>query len=454
MEYVIQPKVVQVKESYDVAVIGGGPAGVSAAIAAARTGAATVLIEKRAFLGGNVTASYVETCNWYIGKEDFEISGIYAELEQKYREQFGSSDDIRQNAPHRFSSEYLKIFLDETMQKEGVTLKLHAFVNDVIKEKNEIKCVIIQSKNGPVAIEAKRFIDATGDGDVAYSAGASYKQGRDLDGRCQPGTVNFRLSGVDSKLLSQDYDHLKDISKKFHEDYRAGKTGLKCYRQDLPFGRMTPGGQITYVNYSCSYGIDPTDIDDLTKGEVECRSYILDMVRYMKENYEGMENIELSSIAPEIGFRDSRRIDGLYELTEDDIEQDCKFDDVIAVYPRFYDMLTPDEQKLQAGDGGIEGKGYDGHILVMIEKGRHFGIPYRCLLPVGLDNLLTSGRCISANHVAESSIRGIYACALTGQAAGTAAALSVKQGILPKELDVKLLQETLKANGMDLLSYA
>ncbi|MBQ4257893.1 MAG: FAD-dependent oxidoreductase [Clostridia bacterium] len=454
MEYVIAPKTVAVKESYDVCVIGGGPAGTAAAIAAARNGASTVLIEKRAFMGGNVTASYVETCNWYINPNDFKISGIYAELENGYRAQFGSSDDIRPNAPHRFSSEYLKIFLDETMRKEGVKVKFHSFVNDVIQENGEIRCVIIQTKKGPEAIEAKRFIDCTGDGDVAFSAGVPFDQGRAADGKCQPGTVNFRIAGVDSKKLTEDYDHLRDIMRQFHEEYRAGKTGLRCYRQDLPMGRMTAGGQISYINYACAYGIDPTDVDDLSRGEAECRSYILEMFRYMKEHYEGMENIEISSIAPEIGFRDGRRIKGVYELTEEDIETDRKFDDVIAVYPRFYDMLTPDETKLTVGDGGIEGKGYEGHILVSAEKGRTFGIPYRCLLPIGMKNLLVAGRCISSTHVAESSVRGIYACSLTGQAAGTAAALSIQKNTEPARLDVKLLQKTLRESGMDLLHYA
>ena len=181
MEYVIKPKTVEVKEEYDVAVIGGGPAGIGAAVAAARNGARTVLIEKRAFMGGNITASYVETCNHFFHHTNLEISGIYKEIEDKYREQFGSSHDIREGSPHRFSSEYLKIFLDAFMKKEGVTVKLHAFVNDVILEDGKIQCVIIQSKQGPVAIRAAQYIDSTGDGDVAFSAGVPFAQGRDTD---------------------------------------------------------------------------------------------------------------------------------------------------------------------------------------------------------------------------------------------------------------------------------
>jgi len=453
MEYLIKAKKVEAREEYDVAVIGGGPAGIGAAVSAARNGARTVLIEKRGFLGGNITASYVETCNHFFHHTNLKISGLYAEIEEEYKKQFGRSDDIREDSPHRFSSEYLKIFLDAFMKKENVAVKLHAFVNDVIMEDGIIKCVIIQSKKGPIAIKAAQFIDASGDGDVAFSAGVPFKQGRDTDGRCQPGTLNFRVAGADSKLLSDGRDRLKDIMKKFHEDYRAGKTGLRCYRQDIPFGRLTPGGQISYVNYPCAYGIDPTDVDDLTRGEMECREYILEMLQYMRKSFEGMQNIELASIAPEIGFRDSRRIKGEYELTEDDIEANREFDDAIAVYPRIYDMLTPDEKLLTKGNGEMEGRGYNGHIYVPVINDRTFNIPYRCLVPIGVDNLLVSGRCISTNHVAESSIRAISACMLTGQAAGAAAAISVKENIMPRNINIRKLQRALKEGGVELPSY-
>lgn len=453
MEYIIREKKVQVKEIYDVAVIGGGPAGIGAAVAAARKGAKTVLVEKRGFLGGNITACYVETCNHFFHKTNFNASGIYAEIEEEYKKQFGRSHDIRPDSPHRFSSEYLKIFLDAFLRKEGVVIKLHAFVNDVIMEDGQIQCIIIQTKKGPVAIKASQFIDATGDGDVAYSAGVPFAQGRDLDGRCQPGTVNFRVAGADSQLLSDGYDHLKEIMKRFHEDYRAGKTGLRCYRQDIPFGRLTPGGQVSYINYACAYGIDPTDIDDLTRGEIECREYILEIYHYMKENFEGMQNIEIASIAPEIGFRDSRRIKGEYELTEDDIETGKQFDDAILEYPRFYDMLTPDEKLLTKGDGSLEGRGYEGHIYVPAENGRTYSIPYRCLIPLGVKNLLVSGRCISANHVAESSVRAISACMLTGQVAGTAAAICVRDNVMPRDVDIRKLQKTLKQDNVKLPEY-
>lgn len=448
MRYTIKEKQVDVKHEADILVVGGGPAGIGAAVSAARSGKSVMLLEKRGFLGGNITGCYVETCNHFLYGTSFQANGIYAEIEEKYKAEYGRSHDIRINSPHRFSSEYLKVFLDEFLLKEGVEIKFHSFVNDVVIEDDKIQCVIIQSKQGPLAIKAEAVIDATGDGDVAFSAGVPYEQGRDKDGLCQPGTVNFRIVGVNVEKLTGDVDKLKTIGKKFREDYRAGKTGLQCKRQDLPFGRLTAGSQVSYVNYPCSYGIDPTDVDGLTKGELECRQYIMEFYEYAKKNFEGFENIEIASIAPEIGFRDSRRIKGLYKLTTEDIEAQKVFEDAIAIYPRIYDMLAPDGY--MDGNGRMEGKGYQGHIYEPITDTRSYTIPYRCLLPVGVDNLIVAGRCISADHVAESSIRGISACMLTGQAAGAAAGLACRGKIAPKDIDVAELQAILRNQGVEL----
>lgn len=448
MKFTIKEKQVEVRKEVDILVVGGGPAGVGAAVAAARSGKSVILLEKRGFLGGNITGSYVETCNHFLHGTSFKANGIYAEIEEKYREQYGRSHDIRINSPHRFSSEYLKIFLDEFLLKEGVEIKFHSFVNDVVIEDNKIQCVIIQSKQGPLAIKAEVIIDATGDADVAYSAGVPFEQGRNTDGLCQPGTLNFRLAGANVEKLTGDVDMLKVIGKQFKEDYRAGKTGLNCKRQDLPFGRLTKGGQITYVNYPCVYKIDPTDVDGLTKGEIDSRQYIMEFYEYAKKNFEGFEDIELASIAHEIGFRDSRRIKGLYRLTKEDIDAQTVFEDAIAVYPRIYDMLAPDGY--MDGDGKMEGEGYKGHIYEPITDDRSYTIPYRTLLPVGVNNLLVAGRCISADHVAESSIRGISCCMLTGQAAGAAAGLALQDKVAPKDVDITKLQDILRNQQVNL----
>lgn len=448
MKVKIPEKVADIGAEVDVLVVGGGPAGIGAAIAAARKGSRVMLLEKMGFLGGNITACYVETCNHFLHGTAFETSGIYREMEDQYKARFDKSHDIRINAPHRFSSEYLKVFLDDFVGNAGVEIKFHSFVNDVIVEDDLIKYVIIQTKQGPLAIKAGIVIDTSGDGDVAFSAGVPFEQGRALDGMCQPGTVNVRIAGVDIDKFTGYPDKLKELGQKFRADYRAGKTGLSCKRQDLPAGRLTPAGMISYLNYACAYGLDPTSPDDLTRGEMECRRYIMELYDYLKNNVDGMQNIEIASIAPEIGFRDSRRIQGLYRLTKDDIEAEKNFDDAVVRYPRIYDMLSPDGN--MDGDGSFEGEGYKGHIYVPIDGKRSYQIPFRCLLPVKIDNLLVAGRCISSDHVAESSLRAISACMLTGQAAGTAAGMAGKYLIKPRDVNVRSLQESLRNQGVDL----
>jgi hypothetical protein len=428
-------------------VVGGGPAGIGAAYSAAINGARVTLLEKNGFLGGNITNSYVETCNYFMKGTPFKPCGVYALLEEGYRRAYGNSDDIRPDSPHRFSSEHLKIYLDAFLSSRGVEMLFHAFVNEVVAEDNEIKAVVVQTKQGPKAVKVKRVIDATGDGDVAFAAGVDFEQGRDADHLCQPGTLSFRVAGANAQFLTEGgKDKLREIGAKFKEDYRSGRTGLSCKRQDLPFGRLTSAGQITYINYPCAYGIDPTDVRGLSLGEMECRKYISEMVPYMKENFPGFENIELSSVATEIGFRDSRRIKGKYCLTIDDMLSGRHFDDCIAIYPQFYDMLSPDAY--MDGDGSVSGKGYKGHIYKHIQDESTFQIPYRSLLPEKIANLLIAGRCVSCDHVAESGIRAISACMLTGEAAGAAAALSAISAVSPERIDIQTLQERLKANGV------
>ena len=446
MKIELKPKTVEVIRTVDILVVGGGPAGIGAAVSAAKSGMNVLLLEKRGFLGGNITSSFVENCNYFFKGSSLVPCGVWSEMENGYRAEYGAGHDIRPDS-RRFSSEYMKIYLDRFIAKHKIEVLFHSFVNDVVVRENKIDAVLIQTKKGAVAVKAKIVIDSTGDGDVAFAAGVPFDQGRDKDGLCQPGTLSFRVTGVNAALLMEGgIDKLNVIGKKYREDYRAGKTGLTCKRQDLPFGRLTAGGQVSYLNYPCEYGIDSTDIRDLTKGEMNCRSYIDEMMAYIRKNFEGFEYAELAAIGTEICFRDSRRIRGQYRLTLEDMEGDRQFDDVIAVYPRFYDMLAPDAN--MDGDGQVKGRGYEGHIYVPVKDDLKFQIPYGSLVPEKIENLLVSGRCISADHVAQSGIRAISACMLTGEAAGAAAGIAVKANQMPPQVDVRLLQGTLKAQGV------
>lgn len=450
MELIRKETVLAVAKTADVLVVGGGPAGIGAAVTAARLGKKTILLEKRGFLGGNITACYVENCNYFLKGTPFLPEGLYAEIEKGCRDTFGN-DNVRSYNPNAYGSEYLKVYLDALVQEAGVEVLFHAFVNEVVMDGNRIRAVVVQTKKGPVGIAAEIVIDTTGDADVAFGAGVPFDQGREKDGACQPGTVNLRLAGADTEALSKTVDgrdRLQEIGREFKEDYRAGRTGLACKRQDIPFGRLTPGGQISYVNYACSYGLDPTDMEDLTRGEIECRQYAVDIYRYLKNRYQEFRNIEIASLAPEIGFRDSRRIHGVYTLTIEDMEADKSFEDVIAVFPRFYDMLAPDGN--MGGDGSVEGKGYQGHIYEAVVDNRTFQIPYRSMLPVNVSNLLVAGRCLSADHVAESGVRAISLCMMTGQAAGAAATLAVRDRTTPAGVNIRELQDTLRGQGIRL----
>ena len=441
---IIRPgKEIPIWKETEVLVVGGGPAGIGAAVSAARMGRKVLLLEKRGFLGGNITACYVENCNYFLKDTPFKAQGLYAEIEERCYQEFGN-ENLRRKNQKAFHSEYLKIFLDRLMQEAGVEVLFHSFVNEVILEGDHIEAVVIQTKMGPAAVKAQIIVDATGDGDVAAGAGVPFEQGRQKDGLCQPGTVNFRITGA--HLKEGEKDRLTEISHIFTQESRAGKTGLSCKKEDIPFGRATNAGQISYVNYSCAYGINPVDPRDLSRGEAECREYILELFRYLKEEFEDFKEIELTSIAPEIGFRDSRRICGKYCLTLEDLETETLFEDTVVAAPRFYDMLSPDGTN--GGDGRVEGKGYVGHIFEPVTDGRMFYVPYRCLVPVKTDNLLVAGRCISADHVAESGIRAVSICMMMGQAAGTAAAIAVAREECPERVDVGTLQEQLRKQGL------
>lgn len=445
----VAPKEAKIIREVDVLVVGGGPAGIGAAVAASYSGEKVLLLEKGGFLGGNITKSYVEGCNYFLAKTDFEPGGVWAKMEQGYKEIYGRGHDLRPGTTFRFSSEYLKIYLDEFLKEHHVEVLFHSFVNEVVIEDRKISAVIIQTKQGPLAVVAKTVVDCTGDADVAFAAGVEFEQGRATDGLCQPGTLSFRVAGVDAPaLLANGEDVLNEVGAIYKENYRAGVTGLNCKRQDLPFGRLTPGGQVSYLNYPCAYGIDSTDITSISQAEQECRTYISEMLDYARKHMFGFEKVELSNIATEVSFRDSRRIKGKYQLQIDDMINAREFEDCIAVYPRFYDMLSPDAY--MDGDGTVEGKGYEGHIYALPKDDILFQIPYGALIPKGVDNLLVGGRSISAEHVAQSGIRAISCCMATGEAAGTAAALASIYRVATGEIDIAQLQATLRKQGAKL----
>lgn len=408
MKKITQTKDIQVIKNVDVVVAGGGPAGVAAAIASAREGANTILIEKNGYLGGMGTAALVNPfMEFYSGKIQL-VKGIFQEVLDRLRKTGGLG-----GVGHKwsFDPEEYKLVLNEMVLESGVKVLFHTLVTDAIVENNLIKGVIIESKSGRQMIAANMFIDCTGDGDLAAYAGAEYKIGRDDDGKCQPATLMFKMGGVKTD---------KPVCEYTVNDERLPQGRVL-------FFKMPREGEVI-VNMTRIVDINALDVEDLTRAEIEGRIQVKYIVDYLKNNVEGFENSYLIMTGAEIGIRESRRIIGEYVLTAEDVINCNKFEDAIAHCSYMIDIHNP---------LGI------GTQKVILQEGEWYDIPYRCLLPKRLMNLLVAGRCISSTHEAHSSLRIQPTCYALGQAAGTAAALATKESILPKQLDVKLLQENL-----------
>jgi hypothetical protein len=415
----------------DVLVIGGGPAGVGAALAAARNGANTMVVEQFNCLGGVATAGG----HGHISKYDEDttgrriVGGIANEIAERVVDGgFG----IR--SPHGiwFEVEGLKLLLEQMAEESRVELLYHTFFSDTVVENGTITGVVIQNKNGRQVILAKRFIDCTGDGDVAFHAGCPLEIGRLSDGKCQPVTLMFTIGGVEWDKTSAWRTDYK-MTKIWEEAQRNGD--MRPFQKNIMGWWWTPtrpdqvGVNFTHVIY-----IDSTKAEDLTRATVEARKQAYETIEVYRKYVPGMEKCYMVSTPNTIGIRESRRIMGNYVLTEDDVKSQRKFDDNICYGSFFVDIHC------------IDGPGMDPTVW-RPPSGFKYHIPYRILLPRGIDNLLTAGRCVSCSHVALGSIRVMVPCIGMGEAAGTAAALSLKEGIVPGQLDVTVLQNQLRKQG-------
>ncbi|MDZ5471466.1 FAD-dependent oxidoreductase [Bacillus sp. 31A1R] len=412
METYTQVKEIEITKHADVIVAGGGPAGVAAAIAAARNGADTILLEKNGFLGGMGTAALVNPFMSFSAGRTQLVKGIFQEMIDRLKEAgaFGGTGHA-----WSFDVEIYKYVLNEMVLESGVRLQFHSYVVDAVTEGKTLKGVIIESKSGRQMLKAKSFIDCSGDGDLAARAGAEFKVGREKDGQVQPASVMFKMAGVTIKKKAMEYA----VADKRLPQGRV-----------LFFGMPRPGEVM--VNMTRIVNVNALDVDDLTRAEIEGRRQVKEVVEYLQENVEGFENAYLVTTGPQIGIRESRRIIGEYVLQTEDVLECKKFEDGIASCMYMIDIHNPT---------GV------GTEKVVLPKGQWYDIPYRSLLPKDFDNLLVAGRCISATHEAHSSLRIQPTCYALGQAAGTAAAMAVKEGIVPKKLDAQSLRNNLEKQG-------
>jgi ribulose 1,5-bisphosphate synthetase/thiazole synthase len=438
---------------FDVVVAGGGPAGINAAIASGRLGAKTLLIERYGFLGGMSTVALVYpwmTFHTVSGKQ--VIKGIAQEIVERLMEQGGSPGHLRDtvgftNTLTPYHPEKYKLLVLDMLDESGVEVLVHSFVDQVLVEGNQITSINLTTKSGPLQVTAKRFVDATGDADLAYLSGAPCLKGRDQDQKTQPMTMKFRMRGVD---LNKVKEVMKANPGNFYKKSPISEldvlpiTGVQGFYKEwnesgVPINRdqvlffAGPEDDEVLVNCTRVQGLDGTDVFDLTKAEKEGRKQVLLMAEFLQQKIPGFERASISAVGTQIGIRETRRIDGMYALTIEDVVAGKKFDDTIALSGYPIDIHDPTGRGVQAND--IEGDG-------------SYGIPYRCLVPKKIENLLVAGRCISTTHEALATTRLTPSAMATGQAAGTAAAFSIKEHVSPKDLDVKKLQEILKENGV------
>ena len=438
---------VEFRGSYDVIVCGGGTAGTVAAISAARNGARTLLVEKGPFLGGvSVTGFFPHSFYGSSGKK--AVEGIPQELIDELIKLDGSLGHLRYEGGHLYAhtpvdNEILKAVLMQKVMDSGVDLMLNALISDISMQGSRIKSLEIRTKTKNFIATTQTVIDATGDGDIAFRAGAPYNLGRQ-DKKMQPVSLLMRLTNIDwAKLIDAvptETPILWANKPRSTEKTPAYFRGLLTQWEDTEEYNqlftdrnhqlfcLSPWATEATINTTRIVGVNGIDYDDINAAEIKGRKQVLETYRFLVKFVPGFACSNLVT-GHSIGVRESRRFVGDYEITEDDVLAGRKFDDNIglAAYPM--DMHDPNGGNVtfkQIGDDGS------------------YGIPYRSLLPQGIDNLLIAGRCLSATHGALASVRSIAACMVMGQATGAAATIASRDRKTMREVDVKELQTILK----------
>ena len=410
-------------KTYDLAVIGGGFAGVAAALAAARGGAKVLIVEKSNSLGGAAVNCLVNPFMPYWTEIDGTRVELSAGIFKEIHDQLKARGAMRGES---FLEEELKFILNEMVIDAGVDLLFHAYLSRVEVRGKGLSAVTVATKSGELQIEAAYFIDATGDAQLAYLAGCPTVLGREPDHLCQPMTLCFRVGNVDSEKFDASREKLKLAHR---ASLAAGE--LMNPRENILVFR-TPIKSVLHFNTTRIVKMDPTSPEEVTRAEVLARQQVYEIYEFMKKHAEGLENSFLMMTAAEIGVRESRMIVGDYVLTEQDCRNCTKFEDAIAACNYDIDIHNP------------EGSGTSHYYF---PAGEYYTIPYRSLIPQGVDNLLVAGRCISSDHGAQASYRIMPVVCCLGEAAGTAMNLARKTQASVRGVDVRELQRLLKKNG-------
>jgi ribulose 1,5-bisphosphate synthetase/thiazole synthase len=434
----------------DVLVVGSGPAGLAAALAAARAGVQVTLVERFGCFGGNITTVGVEGMAWYRHEQTIEADGIGREFETRAHA-MGAAVPESQSDSMELDAEGFKVVADTLVEEAGIHPMLHRSFVAPIMDGLRITGIITESKAGREAIRARRVIDATGDADVAHRAGArTHLTPRE---QMMAASVMFHIAGVDKRAFIEgvkaDPQTYRDwegngawdietsgkedemfspfLHKPFAQAIRDGVIPANLSTLAGTWGAVHDSGELTYMNVVHLPEVDGTDPDSMTRGEIEGRRQAMYAIEALRHATPGCENARLRNFGMTVGIRDTRKIDAVYNMTEVDVREQGRFDDSIGIYPEFID-------------------GYG--ILILPTTGRYFQLPYRNLLPQGVDNLLVAGRSSGGDRVSHASTRNMSCCAVLGQGAGIAAAVSLHRSVEFADVAIADVQRELARQGV------